>query len=81
MSECETCGRPDDGHWVGCAEASQLGTAYDWNGGKEWNPLGGVMKALTPELMCTHEGCEYRRRSDDKRVKFCEIHSDPKNRK
>lgn len=30
---------------------------------------------------CAFGGCSEPRKSDDKRVKFCEFHSDPKNRK
>lgn len=69
MSECKTCGR-DDGHWIGCAEAARPSA-----------------KSAVEELeeildgMCTFPGCDQPRRSADKRVKFCELHSDPKNRK
>jgi len=75
-NECEKCGR-DDGHWIGCPETTGATEPYDRHGGKEWNPLGETMKALT----CSFDGCSELRRSVDKRVKFCETHSDPKNRK
>lgn len=66
MSECKTCGR-DDGHWIGCARA--------WRAERETVPPA-------PEGdSCTFDGCSEPRRSEDKRVKFCEFHSDPKNRK
>ncbi len=37
--------------------------------------------APVAESGCSFEGCSQPRRSEDKRVKFCDEHSDPKNRK
>lgn len=67
MSECETCGR-EDGHWIGCAEA--------------WKTIQrGNVTVSTNADVCAYGDCLEPRRSDDKRVKYCETHSDPKNRK
>lgn len=76
MSNCETCGR-EDGHWLGCAEAPSDYT----------RPIpSGDLSVLIEDPpqgadCCTFDGCSDPRRSADKRVKFCEFHSDPKNRK
>lgn len=67
MSECKTCGR-GDGHYIGC---------------------GAVLREHARNLvepdfagsLCAFDGCSEPRKSADKRVKFCEFHSDPKNRK
>lgn len=69
--ECKTCGRPDKGHWIGCAEASSERPEDDATSEDAESVAG----------MCTYEECVFQRRSADKRVKFCELHSDPKNRK
>ncbi|MGN6127884.1 MAG: hypothetical protein ACTHON_15085 [Humibacter sp.] len=78
MSECKKCGREGGGHWIGCAEVLGVEKKYDWNGGQEPNPLGAAVKEL---LGCEFDGCTEPRKSADKRVKFCEFHSIPKNRK
>lgn len=70
MSECATCGR-EDGHWLGCAKAPSV---------KPLSTNPDHLNTGNPDE-CFHEGCTNLRRSDDKRVKFCEFHSDPKNRK
>jgi hypothetical protein len=69
--ECKTCGRPDRGHWIGCAEAVKELQADGWT----------VGPAVAEADHCAHGECTDLRRSADKRVKFCEFHSDPKNRK
>lgn len=70
MSKCDNCGR-DDGHWLGCSEAAnpQVGDTDVCN----TRPSSGDG--------CAFLDCTEPRRSADKRVKFCETHSDPKNRK
>lgn len=77
MSDCGKCGR-GDGHYIGCPKVLGAEKKYDWNGGQEPAPLADAMKAL---VSCEFDGCSQPRRSDDKRVKFCAKHSDPKNRK
>jgi hypothetical protein len=74
---CRKCGR-DDGHWIGCAEVLHVEKKYDWNGGQEPPSIGEAVRAI---LGCSFDGCSELRRSEDKRVKFCAKHSDPKNRK
>lgn len=69
MSECENCGR-EDGHWIGCPAR--------WTGDYESLPDAEEYAATQP---CAFDGCSEPRKSDDKRVKYCEEHSDPKNRK
>lgn len=70
MSKCDNCGR-DDGHWLGCAEAAPPAS------------FRSPVDDSTPPVFdaCSLAGCSEPRRSADKRVKFCEFHSDPKNRK
>lgn len=65
MSECKTCGR-DDGHWLGCAKAATPDNRAQF---------------ITVEGFCILPGCAQPQRSADKRVKYCDAHSDPKNRK
>lgn len=141
MSTCKTCGREEDGHWIGCEGAmptgenatsvasvsirrehldevvstiltavgtdqmgelySSLGDLihehyepYSWLSAEEqaaWRTavaekLGGEgygdpAPTAPPVAQCTYDDCTKPRRSADKRVKFCEEHSDPKNRK
>jgi len=73
MSECKTCGR-FDGHWIGCEESQFWAKAAE---------LMDAEKEITgiKNPVCSFGDCEELRRSDDKRVKFCEFHSNPKNRK
>lgn len=42
---------------------------------------GGPVAPPPTAPQCIFGGCTEPRRSSDKRVKFCEFHSDPKNRK
>lgn len=76
--ECKTCGRKDKGHWIGCAEAlaamKPIGWMTEWADGIQ--PMGEAAAG-----QCAYDDCTDPRRSTDKRVKFCELHSDPKNRK
>jgi len=57
------------------------------NCGREDGHWIGCAKALSALMAndwkdeCAFDGCSEPRKSDDKRVKFCEFHSDPKNRK
>jgi hypothetical protein len=74
-NECEKCGR-DDGHWIGCPSALEAYKPVGWTA--EW--ADGV-QPLKAQDACSFDGCSEPRRSADKRVKFCEFHSDPKNRK
>jgi hypothetical protein len=69
MSACKTCGREDEGHYIGCVGAA-----------KPLHPDPDQVNTGNP-TECSFEGCTAERRSEDKRVKFCETHSDPKNRK
>lgn len=72
MSECKNCGR-EDGHWIGCTSAA-----------RDFNPRRWVDDSahITQQVVrCAFDGCTELRRTLDKRVKFCEFHSDPKNRK
>lgn len=76
--ECRTCGRGGGGHWIGCEGTAKpkLMTA------SHVKPMGRDTVDLTLDpAQCTFDGCSAPRRSADKRVKFCETHSDPKNRK
>lgn len=75
MSECETCGRPDEGHWIGCAEVK---TPY----GRSEMLSDFVVKALdNMGVLCAHGGCTEPRWSSAPRAQFCTTHKDPKNRK
>jgi hypothetical protein len=70
VSECKTCGR-DDGHWIGCAEARG-----------PWADMAGDINVLpSGSRLCASGDCPKPVESDDKRVKFCNEHRDPKNRK
>jgi hypothetical protein len=73
VSECKKCGR-GDGHYIGCAAVSK----YQWADHDKQDPAGAGLKAM---LGCSFPDCTEPRKSADKRVKFCEFHSDPKNRK
>jgi hypothetical protein len=70
MTKCDNCGR-DDGHWIGCETSGADGPM---------DPAA-ILGVDAEGDHCTFEGCSEPRRSADKRVKFCETHSDPKNRK
>lgn len=83
MSECKTCGR-DDGHNLGCMDAHPYQAAVDYDAplhAVEIEAVEGDALTLKISDKCTVGGCPNARRSTDKRVKFCETHSDPKNRK
>jgi hypothetical protein len=80
MSDCQACGRPAENgtpvHWIGCDEAA----------GRDL--LGPLVEGLTlvpPSVsLCEHGECsepkkEYAGRGA--KPKYCEEHSDPKNRK
>lgn len=78
MSECKTCGR-DDGHYMGCAEAVK---PYAWNGPDgASDPLAEPLKALG--FTCAYGDCKNPKRPKGKgpAPKYCDEHSDPKNRK
>jgi hypothetical protein len=64
---CRKCGR-DDGHWIGCAEVLR-------------EHARNLVEPDFAGSLCSFDGCSEPRRSEDKRVKFCAKHSDPKNRK
>lgn len=69
MSKCDNCGR-DDGHWLGCGSVA----APDAEG--EAPPPGAEM--------CAYGECVFQRRPKTGKgpaPKYCEEHSDPKNRK
>jgi hypothetical protein len=88
MSKCDNCGR-DDGHWLGCVAALREHARNlvepDFSGSL-WArsaelPDAEKVVTGTKDPICAFDDCEEPRRSADKRVKFCETHSDPKNRK
>lgn len=70
MTECKSCGR-DDGHWIGCAAARPA----------QPDPLAAPMEALG--FTCAYGDCKNPKRPKGKgpAPKYCEDHSDPKNRK
>lgn len=72
MSECKTCGR-EDGHWLGCAEAERELRADGWE----------VGPVVAEGDHCAYGGCTEPKRPKGKgpAPKYCEQHSDPKNRK
>lgn len=71
MSDCRVCGR-DDGHYIGCEAI---------------NPPPRPTRRYEepdPGFFCEHHGCpEAKREWSGKgaKPKFCQKHSDPKNRK
>lgn len=69
MSECKKCGR-EDGHHLGCPQAPS------------GRPEGD---ATSPGAeMCAYGDCVFQRRPKTGKgpaPKYCEEHSDPKNRK
>lgn len=71
MSECKTCGR-DDGHWIGCEKAD------------EWKTVQRDNVTITTNAdVCAFGDCMNPKRPKGKgpAPKYCEDHSDPKNRK
>jgi hypothetical protein len=72
MSKCDNCGR-DDGHWLGCANAPAPKPL----------PVNPDQLSTGNPDECFHEGCINPKRPAGKgpKPKFCEEHSDPKNRK
>ena len=69
MSECEKCGR-DDGHYLGCPAVPGVSAEPD--------------RARARESECVKDGCTNPRREAKGKgpaPKYCEEHSDPKNRK
>lgn len=89
MSECESCGR-DDGHYLGCAEAAKS-QAEDLDVRNARHASGRPEEGVTSEdtappkgaEMCAYGDCVFQRRPKGKgpAPKYCEEHSDPKNRK
>jgi hypothetical protein len=73
MSECKTCGREDDGHWLGCKEAQG-----------PWSDQGGDIH-LPPKDSgpCAVGDCAKptRPKGKGRAPIYCEDHSDPKSRK
>jgi hypothetical protein len=72
---CPTCGRPAESgqptHWLGCEAARPI-------------PSSGTTELNgDPKDRCMHGPCQNSRRHGGKgpRPKYCEKHSDPKNRK
>lgn len=65
MSECKTCGR-EDGHWLGCPEVTR-----------------DRALVVTDDEKCAFGDCREPKRPKGKgpAPKYCEEHSDPKNRK
>lgn len=77
---CQACGRPAENgvptHWLGCENAPRTLGLRD-------EALHIAAKAVEP-LLCEHEGClEPKREGSGKGAppKYCETHSNPKNRK
>jgi hypothetical protein len=80
MTACKDCGRePENGvetHWLGCSNPGRNRRAVD--AGFTAQP------APDPGLFCEHHGCpEAKREWSGKgaKPKYCQKHSDPKNRK
>ena len=74
MIACKSCGRePENGaptHWLGCAEGAQT-------------PLPRAQESPSAD-QCEREGCSQSKKEYSGRgakPKYCEEHSDPKNRK
>lgn len=74
MSACKGCGR-EGGHFIGCPKTP---SGRPEEGATSEDVTASEMPAYAA---CSFDGCPELRRSTDKRVKFCEFHSDPKNRK
>lgn len=73
MTECKSCGR-DSGHWIGCAEAPSSVGASSPRANEDDGSVG----------MCAYGECVFQRRPKAGKgpaPKYCEEHSDPKNRK
>lgn len=77
MSTCKTCGSPseiiDDGrevvtHYLGCFEAKR-------------EHAHSLVEPDFSNSQCEFGDCHNPKYSDHPRVKFCEDHKDPKNRK
>lgn len=73
---CRTCGRPAENgrptHWLGCAEAEAPA-----------QPTRRYQES-DPGLFCEHHGCSEGKREwsgKGAKPKYCQKHSDPKNRK
>jgi hypothetical protein len=81
---CRTCGRPAENgqatHWLGCEESPFWANADKLPDGDEWAEELQE-QGVEPASPCGFGDCQEPRRSGDKRVKYCEEHSDPKNRK
>lgn len=77
MSECKTCGR-DDGHHIGCPEAAKP-SASDHDLRNE----GHASERPEEGATCAFGDCKNPKRPKGKgpAPKYCEEHSDPKNRK
>jgi hypothetical protein len=80
MSDCQTCGR-DDGHYIGCAEIAQpfeLRRRADAP-----DPEEHMAELIEKAGQCAFGECKNPKRPKGKgpAPKYCEEHSDPKNRK
>jgi hypothetical protein len=78
---CQTCGRPAENgvatHWLGCAGAPRVIAV---SAGEARDALSAALQILE----CEHDGCsEPKREGSGKgaKPKYCDDHSDPKNRK
>ena len=77
---CQTCGRPAENgrptHWLGCANAPRPYTLQD--------EARALAAAVVEPLLCEQGGClKAKREGSGKgaKPKYCDDHSDPKNRK
>lgn len=93
---CYLCGS-EGGHHLGCfrveiptltrEQAVQRGLIAPPPGYKAPEPdkvevlKEGTMTTVPVDTSCEHEGCDNPKYSDHPRVKYCEDHKDPKNRK
>lgn len=80
MSECKTCGR-EGGHWLGCAEIREpfvLRRRADAP-----DPEEHMAQLLEQAAQCAFGDCKEPKRPKGKgpAPKYCDEHSDPKNRK
>lgn len=81
MSECKTCGRPDEGHWIGCVQTAHSAESIVWP-----EPSADILddaSEITDDMpeVCAFGECIEPRWSNAPRAQFCATHKDPKNRK
>lgn len=94
---CFLCGHEKDGsHHLGCPRILEPGLTAKAAEGMGLLPAPkakvvaesrvevlkeGSMTTIPVDTTCEHDGCDNPKYSDHPRVKYCEDHKDPKNRK